>query len=94
VSGDAGPLRPAFAKDYPADQALDALVDAFSRGDFRRIREEAPKLAAASENAAVKSAALDLRQRIEPSPIALYLIVLALVLLAVLYGHALTHAAH
>ena len=85
--------RPAFARNFPKDDALDALVTAFSRGDFRCVREGAPKLAEQSEDHAIQAAARELRRRIDPSPVALYLVALGFMLLVVLYGHYLTRSA-
>jgi hypothetical protein len=79
--------RPAFAARYPSDRDLDLLIGAFVAGDFARVRREAPSLADKSENPEVRAAALDLRRRIEPSPFALYLLCLGVVLLAYLYLH-------
>jgi len=41
---------PLFAEGFPRDPALDALVDAFARGDYARVRREAPKLLATAES--------------------------------------------
>jgi len=82
---------PAFAKDFPHDPALDALVLAFARGDYRTVRDEAPRLAAATTDADVKRAAELLRQRIEPDPTSRLLFVLAAVLLAFLATWWVTH---
>jgi hypothetical protein len=57
---------PAFARDFPRNDELDALVAAFARGDYRSVRERAPALAANAEDPAVKEAAQLLRARIEP----------------------------
>ena len=83
--------RPAFTRNFPRNEALDALVDAFSRGDFRRVREGAPSLAAHDSEPAVQAAARELRRRIDPSPVTLYLVALTFGLLVVLYRHYLTH---
>ncbi len=66
--------RPRFAADYPKDDVLDALLEAFDRGDYRAVREGAPKLAAATEDDAVRAAARDLRARIDPDPWAVRLL--------------------
>src|SRR5262245_52463871 len=68
--------RPKFAQDFPKDPELDALVDAFAKGNFARVREGAPELARKTEDENVKQAALLLRSRIEADPIAIWLIVL------------------
>ncbi len=82
-------MRPPFARRYPKDAELDALVDAFGRGDFARVRAQAPELAEKTEDPQVRAAALDLRQRIEPSRFSLYLLALGFALLVFLYLHYL-----
>ena len=77
-------LRPAFARAFPKDADLDALVESFERGDYARVRAEAPLLAQRAERGDVKAAALELRRRIEPDPLAMILILLAVALLVVL----------
>jgi hypothetical protein len=61
---------PAFARDFPREPALDALVAAFASGDYATVRAGAPELAATTEDAEVKRAAVLLRARIEPDPTA------------------------
>ena len=83
--------RPAFAKDFPADPALAVLVDAFARGDYRTVRDEAPRLAATTTDADVKRAVELLRARIEPDPTSRLLFLLAVALLAFLTIWWVTH---
>lgn len=83
--------RPSFARSFPKDAALDALVEAFARGDYARVRKEAPELVRSSEDQAVKNAAMELRRRINPDPVALILMFLAAGLLAVLATYYWTH---
>lgn len=82
---------PAFTRDFPDDPALAAIVDAFERGDYAFVRAEAPRLAAATKDDAIRAAALDLRRRIDPDPLATYLLLIAAALLAFLafyyFGH-------
>jgi hypothetical protein len=73
-----------FAKGFPDDPDLGRLVAAFESGDYRTVRDEAPKLAERTENPKVREAALDLRRRIEPDPIQRYLLALTFALLAFL----------
>ena len=73
-----------FAKGFPDDPDLGRLVAAFESGDYRTVRDEAPKLAERTENPKVREAALDLRRRIEPDPIQRYMLGLTLALLAFL----------
>ena len=84
--------RPSFARSFPRQAELDALVDAFERGDYAHVRRAAPQLARRTEDAAVAAAARELRARIEPDPVALYLLALVgalLVFLTVWFvGHA------
>lgn len=82
--GRAGTSRPTFAARFPDDPALDALVAAFVAGDYARVREEAPKLAASSDDPEVQAAARTLRDRIEPDRLALGLLALTGALLVAL----------
>jgi hypothetical protein len=79
-----GMERPAFLLDFPEDPALDRLIEAFESGNFARVREDAEKLATSTENTRVKDAALELRRRIDPDPLAKYLLAISLLLLIVL----------
>lgn len=75
---------PAFAKDFPGDPALQALVAAFGRGDFRAVRERGPKLARDADDDAVRRAALLLVERTSPDPKAKIFFALAAALLVFL----------
>jgi hypothetical protein len=79
-----GGVLVAFARSFPEDPELVRLVAAFEAGDYRTVREQAPKLAERTQDPLVKKAALDLRRRIEPDPVQLYLLGLTLALLAFL----------
>ena len=46
-----------FAKGFPEDPELGRLLAAFESGDYRTVRDEAPKLAARTENPRVREAA-------------------------------------
>ena len=81
---DATTPRPAFAAQYPPSPELDALLAAFRAGNHAEVRAGANKLARDSEDDAVRRAALDLRRRLEPHPLSVYLLVLSLALLLVL----------
>lgn len=83
--------RPRFAKRFPHDSGLDALVEAYANGDYRRVRKEAPELASKTDDDDVKAAALELRRRIDPDPLSLGLMGLAVALLTILAGYYLTH---
>jgi hypothetical protein len=77
---------PAFARSYPRDEALDALVTAFEAGDYARVRREAPALAKRTESDAVRRAARDLARRLDPDPVAVYMLMAAAALLVFLAG--------
>jgi hypothetical protein len=79
------PALPSFARDFPEHPGLAALVAAFVRGDYARVRAEAPKLAASSsEPEGVRLAARTLLDRTKPDPLAVWLIVATGLLLLVL----------
>lgn len=82
---------PRFAKDFPANDELDALVAAFAAGDYATVRARAPKLAAEAEDEAVRNAARTLRDRIEPDPTSRLLFMVAAALLAFLTVWWVTH---
>ncbi len=79
-----GMERPVFLLDFPEDPALEELISAFESGNYAFIRREAEKVAAAAADPAVRDAALDLRRRIDPDPVAKYLLVIAALLLVFL----------
>ena len=83
--------RPSFARSFPASPELDALVDAFARGDYARVRAEAPKLEKAADDDAVRAAARTLVDRTRPDPLAVRLLLLTGVLLLVLTGWWVVH---
>jgi hypothetical protein len=85
------PRRPSFARDFPPDEALDAIVEAFARGDYARVREEAPKIAASETSAEVRAAARMLVDRTKPDPLAVLLVALTGVLLFVLTAYWIVH---
>jgi hypothetical protein len=97
TSASSGPARseswgfPRFATDFPRHDELDALVDAFARGDYATVRRDAPKLATATDDEAVKRAAQLLRERIEPDPTSRMLFVIAALLLVFLTAWWVTH---
>ncbi len=82
---------PRFAKDFPHTPELDALVEAFSRGDYATVRAGAPKLAASTSDEAVKRAAELLRKRIEPDPMSKTLFLIAAALLVFLTAWWVAH---
>jgi hypothetical protein len=84
-------LRPAFARDFPRLPELDALVEAFARGDYARVRQDAPKLAERSADENVKRAALTLVERTRADPIALGLFAVTAGLLIVVATWWIVH---
>jgi hypothetical protein len=83
--------RPSFATDFPRAPELDALVDAFARGDYARVRADGPKLAESAADENVRVAARTLVARTSPDPLAVWLMVLAAALLAVLSAYWVLH---
>jgi hypothetical protein len=78
---------PSFARDYPRAPELDSLVDAFARGDYARVREAAPRLAASSTDDRVRAAARELHERTRPDPLAVALLAITAALLVALGGY-------
>lgn len=85
------PRRPSFASDFPRVPELDALVDAFERGNYARVRTEAPKLAGSAEDPAVRAAAKTLVDRTRPDRLAVGLVAITGVLLVALSGYWIMH---
>jgi hypothetical protein len=83
--------RPPFARDYPRDADLDALVDAFEAGNYALVHEQALPLARRATDPLVARAARDLRSRIEPDPLALRMLAGAAALLAFLVAWFYLH---
>ena len=82
---------PPFAQQYPRDETLDSLLATFERGDYGTVREGAQKLIASSAKPAVKQAAEDLLRRLEPDPLARYLLGVSVLLLAFFTVWYFTH---
>ncbi|NUO51528.1 MAG: hypothetical protein HOV80_21950 [Polyangiaceae bacterium] len=72
---------PLFARTYPKTPEVEALLAAFERGNYARVREEAPALASRSSDPEVKRAAEDLLRRIQPDPVSKTLLAVAALLL-------------
>lgn len=79
----AGPLRARFLADLPDHPELQKLADAFERGNYAFVRRQAPVLIEQVDDDAVRNAARDLLKRIEPDPLAKYLLALAILLLVI-----------
>ena len=83
--------RPHFADDFPRVPALDALVDAFERGDYARVRSEGATLAERSPEEDVRRAAKTLVDRTGADPLAAWLLLMACALLVVLSAYWIVH---
>jgi hypothetical protein len=59
---------PSFARDFPDNDELAALVEAFARGDYKTASEGGRALAAKTDDGEVKKAALLLAERTKPDP--------------------------
>jgi hypothetical protein len=79
-----GTQRPPFAGSFPRDPELDALVDAFVRGDYLRVRRGARELAVRNHDEAVARAARELLARTQADPLVVLLLLLAALLLMTL----------
>ena len=86
--------RATFARDFPRDAALDELLAAFEEGNYAKVRDEAPKLAESTSDPDVKRAALELRARLEPDPLAKNILLGSALLLAFLIVWFYTHRVH
>jgi hypothetical protein len=76
-----GEERPAFLLEYPHDPELEDLIAAYERGDFAKVRAEAPALARRTSDESVRKAALELRQRTEPDRLLVFFLLLSIGLL-------------
>lgn len=85
--------RPSFARGFPEDAELDALVEAFASGNYARVRAEAPALAERTDRDDVRAAARLLRERLEPDPLAKSLLLLTAALLVGLSFWFVAHPA-
>lgn len=86
-----GRERPRFLLKFPQHPDLQRLATAFEAGNYALVREEAQTLAERTDNPAVRDAALELRRRIEPDPLAKYLLALTAALLLSLAYFAYHH---
>ena len=82
---------PSFAQAFPSDPELDALVLAFERGNYARVRREAPRLADRTGSSEVRDSARELLRRLDPDPLAMYLLGTAVALLIVVSYWYLSH---
>ena len=91
---EAGRERPAFLATFPSDPELAELSRAFEAGNYAYVREHASSLAERTEDPAVRSAALELSERIKPDPLMKYLLLISVLLLIYLIFHAYTNHGH
>jgi hypothetical protein len=89
-----GRERPRFLLAFPRHPELEPLIEAFERGDFARVRREAPALADRAEDPAVRAAALELRRRIDPDPMLKLLVLGSIALLLFLTAYAYLGHSH
>jgi hypothetical protein len=82
---------PSFARGFPHSPDLDALVEAFARGDYATVRSRGPALERSSADPAIREAARTLMERTRPEPLAVALLAIAALLLSVLAVWAITH---
>lgn len=82
---------PSFAKDFPENEELAALVDAFARGDYKTASDGGLALAKKTDDEAVKKAALLLAERTKPDPTSRLLFLLTAGLLVFLSIWWMTH---
>ena len=75
--------RPSFAREFPRSPELDALVDAFARGDYAHVRSVAQSLDGHADPA-VREAVRTLVQRTKPDPVVITLLAIAAATFAVL----------
>jgi hypothetical protein len=84
--------RPSFARDFPRQPALDALVAAFARGNYAQVRARAPELERSTDDEAVRRAARTLVERTRPEPLAVALVGLTAALLVTVTAYWAIHA--
>ncbi len=92
--GPKPPHRARFLETLPPHPELAALAEAFERGNYARVRAEAPRLLETAEDEAVRDAARDLLRRLEPDPLMKFLLGLAIVLLLAATAFAYTTHGH
>ena len=70
----------------PSDD-LRALEEAFEAGNYRKVRQDAERIASSDASAEVKASARALKERTEPSRAQLALLAITAVLVVVLSGY-------
>jgi hypothetical protein len=66
--------RPSFARDFPRNETIDALVEAFARGNYALVRKEARKVIDSGDAEEVRIAARTLLERTKADPMAVRLL--------------------
>ncbi len=84
-------VLPTFARDFPSEARLDALVRAFADGNYARVRREAPALAETTDRDDVRVAARTLVERTKADPLMVLLLILTGALLFALSLYWWTH---
>jgi hypothetical protein len=90
MSGGSKGDGPTFAREFPADPGLDALLLAFRDGNYARVRRDAPAIVTGAASEDVKRAAAELVRRTKADPIMVWLLVVTGVLLASLSVYWMT----
>jgi hypothetical protein len=80
--------RPRFLLSFPEHPELEKLIAAYEAGNYALVRKEAPRLAERADDPAVRDAALELRRRIDPDPLAKFLLLAGVLLLVFLTAYA------
>lgn len=88
------PLRARFLADLPDDPELRRLGEAFERGNYALVRTEGRRLAESAPDEAVRNAAEDLVERLEPDPLMKYLLALSVLLLLVVTAFVYASQGH
>ena len=83
---------PAFARDFPEEPRLDALVRSFVDGDYARVRRDVPELVKTVQSEDVKRAASELLRRTKADPLMIWLLAVTGVLLMALSAYWVAHA--
>jgi len=88
------PGWPEFASWFPQDPAVEELVVAFESGNYARVREGSRRILSAqpAKPDDVRRAAREMLRRIDPDPIAIYLLAGAALLLVFLSFWYWTHS--
>lgn len=89
-----GRERPGFLLAFPDDPELQRLVRAFEDGNYEAVRVGAPRLAERTESAPVRSAARELRRRIDPDPLMKYLLAVAVALFVFVVWYTYQNHSH